>query len=55
MYATRSRAKIPAIFYFYVVAVLAMTALAVSRVNGAAGLSATHHSASLISDQRRRS
>jgi hypothetical protein len=33
MFRARSRAKIPAIFYLYVIALLAMTALAVSQVN----------------------
>jgi hypothetical protein len=33
MFRARSRPKIPAIFYLYVIALLAMTALAVSQVN----------------------
>ena len=39
MFPTRTRAKIPAIFYLYLSAVIAMTALAASRINLAAGSS----------------
>jgi hypothetical protein len=43
MFATRSRRRIPPILYLYVVAVIAMSALALSRIDVVAGSSGTSH------------